>query len=240
MAITIGTATAGSASVSAPVTVNKPASVVEGTLMLAFQFAEWGSYSELTASGWTLVTDASHDETGSSGGHFKTWKKIAGPSEPSTYDFGQNNGADGVVAILPIFGAGATPTLVCLTDDNTTDTAPSVSAPTANDLLICIAAVANDAIASRTWTPPSGMTEQADISASYCSESVATLLPTGASGATGTKDFTPSSTNNIRSGSQVQITVVVQDPGGGGGGGGSRITLEQGGFLLTEAGVPLS
>lgn len=83
------------------ITLGKPASVVEGTGMLAIisSDVETGSrFVETIPAGWTEVR-------GGAGALLHVFKKVAGASEPADYTFGFSaNYNEGVGAIIPYFG----------------------------------------------------------------------------------------------------------------------------------------
>jgi hypothetical protein len=126
--------------------------------------------------------------------HVKGWTLTAGASEPASYNFAQGTGSAGVVTIVAMRGVvegGVRHELVPDTGTTATRPSPTVEGAVPGSILLCGATT--DPGAARTWTPPSGMTEQADVqSGTATTHSVASLLnPTDPTGA---KNFTLSGT----------------------------------------------
>jgi hypothetical protein len=143
-------------------TINKPAGVVDGDLMVAtivIANSNAGAEPITPPAGWTsqlLTTD---------GGGLKvnTFTKFA-LSEGASYDFTYAN-ADAGGAISAYSGVdSATPMDVAPSGasatSGTTIDAPGLTTVTGGAFLFC--AFANEDGAPATWTPPSGMTERAD------------------------------------------------------------------------------
>jgi hypothetical protein len=173
--------------------VNKPTGVVEGDYLICVQTCDLnGSLAGMTApSGWVERGSSSRSDVG----FMKVWTKVAGPSEPTTYTFPDPGGAQDCAIILaatgqdpnspiaagPTFASGAA---------STSHPAPSV-AGVANGLLVT-AHAAGTGGTTRSYTPPSGMTERQESGASTGATIVLELntLDLAAGGQTGTKTAT--------------------------------------------------
>lgn len=214
MAITVGTGTSAY-SEGTTVTVNKPSGVSDGDLLVAVICSDTGYFADVAApAGWTLVTAASIDQGAFTAGNLKTFTRIVS-GDGASYAFDHYDGAATAITIVPIFGAGATPTLAWAIDDTgTTETAPSVTASAASDGLVCWVFIPHGASSTPNYSPPSGMTEVADTaSTGWASMAAAKLTPVGSAGATGTKDFSVAS---ITKGTpEVTVSLAIADPGGG-------------------------
>jgi hypothetical protein len=197
VAITVGTGTSVY-SEGTGATVDKPSGVTNGDWLIAFVGSDWGLHSAIAApAGWTYIAAASHDGgAGAAGRQFKTFTRQV-DGDGSTYLFDHNDGTSTVVIVVPIFGAGVAPTFAWAKDAaSTTETAPSVTAGSAGDALICALYIAHETSSgAANYTPPSGMTEVADRAGAWSSMSAAALAPIGSSGATGSKDFSVASTS---------------------------------------------
>jgi hypothetical protein len=94
----LATGTTGSANVT------KPSGTVEGDLLLAFHNNDVGDLVDMgTPSGGTTWEPGLANFADP--GPMKTWWKFAGASEPSTYGFTQDAGADGAITIVRVTGA---------------------------------------------------------------------------------------------------------------------------------------
>lgn len=177
-------------------TVTKPAGTIEDDLLVAVATSDNdGSLAAMTApAGWA---ESGTGVGGTAGTAFmKTWRKVATASEPADYTFPDSDGAHAAAVILCLTGVDTTTPIAVdatynvSTSDSTSHPAPSV-AGVADGLLIT-AHCAEVGGTSRTYTPPSGMTEQADFNSTaspWLTLEVNTLALT-ADGATGTKTAT--------------------------------------------------
>lgn len=180
-----------------------PTGTVQGDVMVAAVSSDWGTYAAVTApGGWTLRTG---QDGGTDNIHCKVFTKTAGASEAGPYAFAQAASSDGVAAIVTLRGVdestavglyGSTLTVTT----SSTRTAPTLTGATAGAVLVC-GAMTDGSAGATTWTPPSGMTEQVDVqSATFTTESFATLLSPGSP--TGTKDFVCTGTPTAAGGIQ--------------------------------------
>jgi hypothetical protein len=186
-------ATSGSGGTSTNVVLNRPAGVVEGDLLVAVLGSDRdGTLAAMTApAGWT--ERGAHTQT--SCGFVKVWTKIAGASEPTSYTFPDSTSADAVggmlafhsydpsapLAVAPVFASSATAA--------TAHPAPSVTGVDGGMLVTAHFGGAN-ANATRSYTPPSGMTERVDVGPSSWTVLGVNTQSLTAAGATGTKTAT--------------------------------------------------
>lgn len=186
----------------------KPSGVVSGDLLIAIHGSDRGSsYSSMTApSGWA----SEGQSTQSNAGFVKVWSKIAGGSEPSSYTFPDDTGADAALIIIAVQAGTFDPTtpLAAISfggsnSSSTSHVAPSVTGVT-DGLLVCGFFGGAGANATRTYTPPSGMTERAECSANLWVVSEAATAGLASNSATGTKTATCSA-----SVASVTVSIVV-------------------------------
>lgn len=192
----------------ATVTITKPTGVVSGRLMVAV--LGWGNRTLSSApSGWTLAAS-------NTGAFFKTvaYWKIAGGSEPASYDWVFSGTVSAVGAILHYSGAHATTPVDDADAGNSTSTA-SWDAPTSTttgaDRTI-VRGVAYDAV--RTLTFPSGPTsrvDQKDSGSSLAGLGVSEESQASA-GNTATRTWTWNSTTT-----PAGVTIAIAPAAGGGG-----------------------
>jgi fibronectin-binding autotransporter adhesin len=149
-----------------------------------------------STSGVTAVTGGSAD-AGTNHGHIKTYTYVAGSTGDLTVSVTETGPGDEdkCLAVYVLSGVDtSTPTDGAAGGFNTSATtshiSPSVSPTSSDAYLICHDNTGGGSSAS-SYTPPSGMTETYDAQAGGISHTGATLQ-LSASGATGTKTFTPS------------------------------------------------
>jgi hypothetical protein len=206
--INVQTATSVLASSVVP---SKPTGTLSGHLLVAVQGSDVGGSANLTTptggSTWQLLDDVQF--SGSGTGAARTWWKVAGDSEPSTYTFNTLNTGDGVVIVAAIGGAySQTPvhgSAITGTGGNVDSPSNTPVGPT--DLELRFAVGKQFGGASVTWTAPAGYTEQADIQAGsqFVSATLATKLLSSGS-ASGTQTFVCSTTPGRQAGFTVTIT----------------------------------
>lgn len=178
-------ASAGTRTASSPVTVNKPTGTQQNDLMIAVIQAAASRVTPTYPSGWT---QAILDTTGNSSAAVAY--KVAGASEPSTYDFGVGGSFGRVAQIVTIRNAT---TLTVGTFDEGTDAtlvAPSITA-TAGILLGWFIAEITPTLS----TAPSGMTQAIQTGGGPVSW---IYYETVASGSTGTRTLVISSSQENR------------------------------------------
>lgn len=158
MAATVASATFYSEDAASPQTASKPVSTASGDL-LVYAIAQGDSViANLTApAGWAPTSSANG---GSVTG--KLWTKVAGGSEPSTYDFPYSSGADVTAVMIRVTGADTTPTLVQAVGtagpNGGACDSPSVPPTGADDLLIVVMSAACGGT-TLVETDPSGTTD---------------------------------------------------------------------------------
>lgn len=109
-------------------TVQRPAGVQPGDLLIAFMGSDQGSVSNLQISGgWTLLAQQEGFVDAWAGS--KIWRRVATASEPSSYTVSQHPGADGVVIIVAI--RDATTSGIVVTGDGAEEMTDEVPAPPA-------------------------------------------------------------------------------------------------------------
>jgi hypothetical protein len=207
--------------------VTKPAGLAVGDLMIAWHYADNdGSLAAMGApTGWNLLGS----DAGVSGGHpyVKVWTRVATSGDVAAATFTFTDSAASIfnsVAILAITAGtydATTPTSAVTfqnggTASSTSHTAPSMTGVV--DGLLCTSHGSDTGGTAATYTPPSGMTEQADTNSgagSYTALEVNTLALTSTA-ATGTKTATCTVSRPWKG-----STLVVNPSGGGGGGGGA-------------------
>jgi hypothetical protein len=208
----VNTTFLANSSANSTMTVNAPASMVDGDVIVAFCCSDWGTHAVMTApAGFNIVTEY---DGGANKMHLKVWLKTAS-AEGSTYTFGCDTASDQCAIITAVRGVTVTGAIANTTfanDTSATRVSPSLAGATAGAVLLCGAGKDGDGTTPCTWTPPSGMTEQADVQspANYTNMTVASLL--GPSDPTGTKSFV--STLAATSIGGAQWSLVLQQTGG--------------------------
>lgn len=185
--------------VNGTTSVTRPA-VSAGDLMLLGAVAAYGDATITPPSGWTAL--ASIDQSSAFEFELRLYWKIAGGSEPSTYNVGiggQGGGNNfGYGWIWTYTGAdGTTPVPASATQRNTSSstsaTCPSVTTTAADQTLVCVYVSGSNSVAN-SWTPPSGMTERMDAGSNPSGFVVGIAdLAVASAGATGTKTATQTS-----------------------------------------------
>jgi hypothetical protein len=192
--VAYGTVSTASATSGTSYNAARPASTVDGDILVAFAYQDGTSHTALTLSGgstWSLLQAGNSSDIGSMALY---WKQ-AGASEPTDYTAGKTSGtAAGIVIIRATSGAATAPVFaVNLTgqDGTTSISTPSVTPSGTADLLIRFAAAAT--FESVTWTAPASHTERADFRDTGNGISItAATRQLAAGGATGTANFTAS------------------------------------------------
>jgi hypothetical protein len=213
--------------------VTKPSGLASGDYMVAWHYADNdGSLSSMGApSGWAL--QGSH--AGVSGGppYVKVWTKVADSADASAISFTFTDSAASIfnsVAILAITTGtydSTNPIAAAVTFQRWRNQLISLAHRAVGDgrvgRLLCTSHGTDSGGSAATYTPPSGMTEQADTnsgSGSYTALEVNTLT-LAAAGATGQKTATCSVSRPWQCSSLVIAPASVVGGGGGGGGSGT-------------------
>ncbi|MFI9558879.1 hypothetical protein [Nonomuraea endophytica] len=173
-------------------TAGKPSGTLSGHRLIAVHLCDTGTLAEMgTPTGGASWGTAIHTRSeGDDSLQLKVWAKTAGGSEPATYGFTQNSGADGVVFIIAIRNFDAASSEIVASQSNPEAAVfgtPSTTPHAANDLELRIAGGTAGNAGGATWTPPplaDGWTEWADTqSQTYVTASLAakelTALGTG-------------------------------------------------------------
>ena len=155
--VTTGTISAATATW----TLTKPTGAAEGDLLLAI-FATGTTSLVTPPTEWTQVW--SQDQGTEQTQH--VYRKVAGASEPASYDFGLNGSEIGTWAMVAVTGADTTTpinaSLSGTTGASTSHTTPSIT-PTVDGCLLLATFSNNAASTTVTYIPPTGMTEQFDL-----------------------------------------------------------------------------
>lgn len=173
-------------------------SVTTGDLMVVAHVSDAdGTLAAMTApAGWTLLAS----RTLASSGFLKIWYKVATGSEASTYTFPDSNLGDASAGMVVFRGQDATSPFnaaVSFTDtvtDSTSHPAPTVTGVNGGILLTIHAAATNaNPNLARSYTAPSGMTQQVNSNLGGASSWVAmgmNTLALASTAATGVKTAT--------------------------------------------------
>ena len=192
----------------------RPTGVIAPDLLLAFHGSDVdGSFAAMTApAGWAQIGQG---PTGSGLPYLKVWQKTATGSEPTSYAFPDSTGANGSAVVVALYGHNTTtpisagPTFSSSTSASTAHIAPSVTGIAGGVLLTAHLGHTNNT--TRTYTPPTGMTELADPTSGdngWIALGV-NMLALAAGGATGTKTATCSGSTTW-----VTVSLVVQPSSG--------------------------
>ena len=143
------------------ITVNKPAGVLSGDLLIAYISKTMYGVGDLAPSGWTLIRTDSNSSCCRSGIYYK----VATSSEPASYTWniaGSETYGIGTIQVYrgadttsPINAHGATTPI-----SGTSYQAPSITTTVADTRLVTFFVARNG---TATWTPPTGMTEAYDF-----------------------------------------------------------------------------
>lgn len=184
----------GSTDATNPLTISKPAGVVDGDFLLAYVFNSNQTHTVTPPSGWTLEFSDVSTANG-----IRIYSKTAS-SEPSTYSWTWSSNARSAVSLIAYRGVTAVDVIGALTRvaSGSSAAADSITA-TADGVLV--AAFANEYTggAPAVTSDPNGMTLRGSHLATFAAIRTYDLLP-AASGATGVKTITwdnPSNSSGI-------------------------------------------
>lgn len=176
-------------------TINKPAGTISGDVMIASVSTRPDITTVTAPVNWTLLRTTTQANSNSS--VLKTYYKVAGASEPSSYNwtFSSSNFNSAVGGIASFIGVDTTTPIDAdtgsATSSSTSHTAPTVTTTLDDGMLVTV----HEYTSSRAWTPPAGMTEMVDVSSLTPNNAVGIsmemnyeLRPTA--GATGTRTAT--------------------------------------------------
>ena len=149
-------------SATATWTLTKPTGAAQNDVLLAVLTTGSISLVSTPPTGWAQVW--SQDQGTEQTQH--VYRKVAGASEPASYDFGLNGSEIGPWAIVAVTGADTTTPINTsasgTTGASTSHTTPSIT-PTVDACLLVATYSNNAASTTVTYTAPAGMTEQFDL-----------------------------------------------------------------------------
>lgn len=186
MTISVRAVTAPAVDSSSPYNVAKPTGTLQGDLMIASVVVSTDSPDQvLPPAGWYAVRGGGINGID----NISLWYKVAGASEPSSYDFTSLTSAIVGVGIISFYGSGAIRIDDVASQVNASGNriCPSVDF-TAAGMMACFVACASSVGA----TPPGGATEHWDATISGNRSGVYTTS-IGAAGASGTLTATGTS-----------------------------------------------
>jgi hypothetical protein len=202
-------ASAGAASGTLTLTVNKPTGTVNGDVMIAAITVRPSGAAITAPAGWTLIRETSQASGTSS--KQSTYYKTAGGSEPSNYSWSLSSSTGSAGGIATFYNINTSNPVNVengqATASSLSHVTPTVTTTVANTMMVATHSFASSA----NWTPPAGMTEVVDrastgvpntngisIEISYAAKA--------ATGATGTKTATASA--NAKNGVAQILTLV--------------------------------
>ena len=173
--------------------ITKPAGVASGDLLVMVYsqiFNPKGGSSHSPPAGWTQrATEVFGTYTNK---RITYWTKVAGASEPATYDFtGANNWYSASVGIVAISGASAFDSVGSAFQTSTTSiaTANAVTTTATNDVLLFIATapVNSGSSGAKSATVPTGMTSVLTSTSLADNRMIIAKQTLSAAGSTGTR-----------------------------------------------------
>lgn len=186
MSISVRAVTTPAGDASSPYNVAKPTGTLEGDLMIASVVVVSEAVDQvLPPVGWYAVPGGGINGED----NVSAWYKVAGASEPSSYDFTSVASTTAGIGIISLYGSGPLRIDDVATQVNASGdrVCPSVDF-TAAGLMVCFVACRS----SLGATPPGGATEQWDATISG-NRSGCYTAAVGAAGASGTLTATGSS-----------------------------------------------
>lgn len=197
----------GDGSLSSSFSVSKPVGVTAGHLLVAFVAADASATSIGTPTGgatWQALDSVSGFAIGG-----KVFWKIAGASEPSSYGFSRSSGNGMAAIVVAVSEASASEPLHATSTAGSTTavTTPTLTPQALGDLDLRFGAGSafGDTI---TFSAPSTYTEREDVDGTFVFGTCATKSLSSTS-ATGTQNFTASTTPTDRLGMTVLVTSPV-------------------------------
>lgn len=208
-----GNVTEGATNSGTSVTINKPANVSDGTLMIAAVYNRAGTAAYSTPpSGWTVLAACTNTLVG----WHALYYKVAGGSEPSDYTWA-GGGSGRHAGIIFIVTGADTSSLLDASGGYATWTsvpdqidAPGISPTSSDALLLGFTVLNTTGNDPGTFTAPTGMTTVGDSStATGGSDSTAYVAfqELSASGATGNRLFPVSGTSTAASGQSLLAAI---------------------------------
>lgn len=150
--------------------------------------------------GWTLIR--SQQQTNANSSVLATYYRVVGAGEGASYTWTISSSHRGAVGGIVTYSGVDTSAPIdvsaqAATPNDSVHTAPSVTTTQAGDMLITV----HEYTSTRSWLPPTGMTERVDIATVSSTSSGVTLgmneLTLDAAGPTGAKTATASSPKDV-------------------------------------------
>jgi len=222
---------ASASSTTTTLTCNKPAGVVSGDVLVAIIGYYLPTAPITPPSGWTL------GDSNANGNNAGIWYyKVAGGSEPSTYAWTFNSADESHVIVAAYSGIDNVSPIDAQSETNGVGTG-GITVPgitmTGAGTLVYMAGSNSGYVISVPCTPPSGMTERADVKGASYGAAYLADQEIAAAGATGDKTMTATSGTNT--GAYGAFLVGLKAASGGGGGGTAkarRIQAPEGARIL--------
>ena len=211
-AIAFKNANSANAAAASNLTIIKPSSAVAGDFMIAAVSAIPSSAVITPPTGWTLIRTQVQANPNSS--VLATYYRVAGASEAASYTWTLSSSHSGAVGGIITYSGVDTSAPIDVsaqapTPNDSVHTAPSVTTTQAGDMLITV----HEYTTTRTWLPPTGMTERVDIATVSNTSSGVTLemneLLLGAAGLTGTKTATASPPKDVGASMSIALRAVA-------------------------------
>jgi MSHA biogenesis protein MshQ len=178
---------------SSTLTINKPAGLAQNDVMIASITVGPSTATIAPPAGWALVRRM--DNPNDTSNSLAVYSKLAGGSEPASYDWTISAGHAGAAGGIQAF-SGADLAIEVENGQNTgastSHATPSVTTGLANTMLVTSHGVG---AASNSWTPPSGMTEGVEAQGGTQGLVMSYALQPGA-GASGAKSATSSASGS--------------------------------------------
>ena len=156
-----GGASAGAASGTLSLTINKPSGTVEGDIMIASIAVRPDTAAITAPADWALVRRV--DNANPNANSLAVYYKVAGASEPADYTWTFSTSIGSAGGIQSFSGVDQGNPIDVESGQNTasglTHATPSVTTTVTNTMLVTSHAFTSSA----TWTPPGGMTEVFDV-----------------------------------------------------------------------------
>ena len=191
-----GAATTANVTNSSSLTINAPAGLQAGDLMLANLVQYNNSTAPTAPTGWTLIDERN---LGTTSRYASVFYKVAGASEGSSYTFTvpMTDVAGGIVAFSGVNSStpfDVTPGQIQVNGTSSTDNAATITTVSANDAIVMLGQAAGSTPAWSGWTTtsPGALSEILDYQGTNTSIGAAWALKATA-GATGTGAATLSS-----------------------------------------------
>lgn len=187
-------AAASAVSSNTTLTIPVPAGTVAGDFMIASVGFRPNTLTATAPAGWTLLRRTNN--AAGSANSLAVYYRVAGGSEPASYNWTFSAGAAGAAGGIQSFAGVNVSDPIDVengqtTASNTSHVAPSVTTTTANTMIVTTHSISS----GTTWTPPAGMTQAYDRSVNPVPDAlgisiIGSYATQAATGATGTKTAT--------------------------------------------------